>query len=165
MLVWRGLYSLEVSPCTEAPEPLQENEGKTSHPDSTERPQAEKLYFSLPFTAWSQIPPDHFLCLKINEVKELKAKCSPRMLGGRGYSVRLVGSSTKEETKALNYGLWLPATACSSMLIGPLILSVRSNILSSYQNTCRLPFYPTRQFTGYPALQSRLIYPISVTPH
>lgn len=75
---------------------------------------------------------DHSLCLKINKVMELKGDCSPRMLGGRVYSARLVGSTTKGETTALCYGLWLPATVCSSILIGPLIRSV----LSSYQNTC-----------------------------
>lgn len=92
---------------------------------------------------------------------ELKGDCSPRKLGGRVYSGRLVGDTTKEETTALCYGLWLSATVCSSILIGLLIRSV----LGSYQNICGLPLYPTTQFPGYPALQSLLIYLMSVTPH
>lgn len=168
MLVWKGLYSLEVSECLpvpEAPEPLQENEGKTSHRRNHGKVSGREALFFPTFYSMVPNPSRPFPLLKNKRSKELKAEYSPRMLSGRGYSVRLVGSSTKEEITALYYGLWLPATVCSSMLIGLLILSVLSNILNSYQNTCGLPLYPTRQFTAYPALQSLLIYLISVTPH
>lgn len=76
------------------------------------------------------------------------------MLGGRVYSARLVGSPTKGETTALCYGLWLPATVCSSILIGPLIRSVLSSLVP-YNTVHGLSCSPVSAHTSdvsYPSL-------------